>query len=120
MMQRKLYDPSNAAKIWRKSTSQENPPDDECLDLLGMLGEGEENPVITDLSGFSENELDEFEDLLSGDDEELIEYLEKRERLYIERETDEKLFGGTWEEDEDDEKKVSLLDGEAGSDIMLL
>jgi hypothetical protein len=122
MMQRKLYDSSDAAKIWRKSPLRENLTEDECPDLLETLGTGEreEGRVMIELGEFSEDEADEFEDLLSRDDDELLEYLEERERLSVERETDEMLFGGGWGEDEEEEQSESLLDNEAGSDIMLL
>jgi hypothetical protein len=41
--------------------------------------------------------------------------MEERERLFVERETEEMLFGSGWDEDD-----AYLLDDEAGSDAMLL
>ena len=101
---------------------RENLTEDECPDLLETLGTGEreEGRVMTELGEFSGDEADEFEDLLSRDDDELLEYLEERERLSVERETDEMLFGGGWGEDEEEEQSECLLDNEAWSDIMLL
>ena len=122
MMQRKLYDPADAAKIWKKSTSQGKlAEEDACPDLLVTLGEDEaEGGAITKLEYFLTEELDEFEDLLSGDDDGLLEYLEQGEKLSVERETEEMLFGSEWDEDQEDEEKVCLLDYESVSDIMLL
>lgn len=122
MMQRKLYDPADAAKVWRKSASHGNPAgENECPDLLGTLGRDEvDGRAITELCEVLDDEMDEFEDLLSGDDEGLLEYLEERERLSVERETDEMLFGKGWDADQEDEENVCLLDCESGSDIMLL
>jgi hypothetical protein len=118
MMQRKLYDPSDTAKIWRKTTLQDNPvQEDECPDLLETMGEPDEmgDQVATKRDDFGEDDGDEFDDLLSRDDDELLEYREERERLSVERETEEMLFGSEWDEDD-----ACLLDDEAGSDAMLL
>lgn len=120
MMQRKLYDPSDAAKIWRKFTRQGDKAEDgEYPDLLATLEQRRksEDPVIAELGEFEEDETDEFEDLLYGDDQGLLEYLEERERQSVERETEEMLFGGGWDEDKHGE---CLLDGKTGDDFMLL
>ena len=88
MMHRKLYDPSDAAKIWRKSTLQDaSGGEDISPNLLGTLGEEDvvEDRGVTNLRDFSEDVVEEFEDLLR-DDEDLLEYMEERERLSIERE----------------------------------
>ncbi|KAH8754680.1 hypothetical protein F5882DRAFT_469304 [Hyaloscypha sp. PMI_1271] len=118
MMQRKLYDPSDTAKIWRKTTLQDNPvQEDECPDLLETMGEPDEmgGQVATKRDDFGGDDAGDFDDLLSRDDDELLEYMEERERLSIERETEEMLFGSEWDEDD-----ACLLDDEAGSDAMLL
>jgi hypothetical protein len=118
MMQRKLYDPSDTAKIWRKTSLQDNPvQEDECPDLLETMGEPDEmgDQVATKRDDFDEDDADEFDDLLSRDDDDLLEYMEERERLSVERETEEMLFGSGWDEDD-----AYLLDDEAGSDAMLL
>jgi hypothetical protein len=123
MMQRTSYDPSDAAKIWKKSTLQDVFAEEhETPDLLGTLEEQNivKGRVVTELGEFEEDDLDVFEDLLLGDDDELLEYMEARERLSVERETEEMLFGVVWDEDPKDEEDACLLDGEAGGDIMLL
>jgi hypothetical protein len=123
MMQRKLHDPTDAAKIWRKSTLQEaDAGEDDIPDLLGTL-EGEDvvnGRVVKELGDFEEDGPDEFEDLLSGDDGDgLLDYLEERERLLVEWETEEMLFGSGWDDPRDEEDEY-LLDDEARSDDMLL
>jgi hypothetical protein len=118
MMQRKLYDPSDAAKIWRKSALQENPgEDDEYPDLLAAVRE--QGKVAAELGEFGDDE-DEFEDLIPGDDEGLLGYWEERERLSIECETEEMLFRSGWDEEEKVERDVCLLDDGAGDDFMLI
>lgn len=122
MMHQKLYDPSDAAKIWRKSTSRDaSGEDDESPDLLGTLNEEDvlKTGKVTEFGNFGEDEVEDFEDLLPRDDEDLLEYMEERERLSIERETEEMLFGGGWAGSLTDEEDACLLDGETGSDIML-
>ncbi|KAE9377457.1 hypothetical protein N431DRAFT_541237 [Stipitochalara longipes BDJ] len=120
MMQRKLFDPSAGAKIWGKSTLRGDlDEEDEFPELLGTL-EGRddvEDPVAGKLDDFDE---DEFEDLLSTDDDDLLEYMEERERLSVERDTEEMLFRSGWDEDQTDDGDVCLLDGDAGVDPMLL
>lgn len=123
MMQRKLYDSADAAKIWRKSTQQENPAeDDEYPDLFQILREPHRvaNQATAELNAFPENELNGFENLLSGDDDELVDYMEEWERLSVERETEEMLFGSGWNEDAKDEEDEYLLETEAEGDSMLL
>jgi hypothetical protein len=122
MMHRKLYDPSDAAKIWRKSTLQDASGEDgESPDLLGTLKEEDvvKDGEVTDFANLGEDEFAEFEELLPTGDEDLLEYMEKRERFSIERETEEMLFGGGCAGSATDEEDVYLLDGETGSDIML-
>jgi hypothetical protein len=74
---------------------------------------------VTDFANLGDDEFEEFEELLPRGDEDLLEYMEERERLSIERETDEMLFGGGRAGSATDEEDVCLLDGETGSDIML-
>jgi hypothetical protein len=122
MMHRKLYDPSDAAKIWRKSTLQDTSGEDGgSPDLLGTPKEEDvvKDGEVTDFANLGEDEFEEFEELLPSSDEELLEYMEERERLSIERDTDEMLFGGGWAGSATDEEDPYLLDGEPGSDIML-
>ena len=123
MMQRKLYDPSDAAKIWRKSTLPgDSVEEDECPDLLELSGEPEVlgDQKTSKLDDFDEDGVDGFEDLLSTDDDDLLEYTEERERLSVERETEEMLLGSGWAEDARDEDDVFLLEGDDGVDPMLL
>ncbi len=123
MMQRKLYDPSDAAKIWRKSTlPADSVEEDECPDLLELSGEPEVfgDQKTSKLDDFDEDGVYEFEDLLSTDDDDLLEYMEERERLSVERETEEMLLGSGWAEDARDEDDVCLLEGDDGVDPMLL
>ena len=122
MMHRKLYDPSDAAKIWRKSTSRDASGEDgESPDLLGTPNEEDvlKTGKVTEFGNFGEDEVEDFENLLPRDDEDLLEYMEERERFSIERETEEMLFGGGCAGSATDEEDVCLLDDETGSDIML-
>jgi len=122
MMHRKLYDPSDVAKIWRKSTLQDaSGEDSESPDLLGTLKEEDvvKDGEVTDFANLGEDEFAEFEELLPTGDEDLLEYMEERERFSIERETEEMLFGGGCAGSATDEEDVCLLDDETGSDIML-
>ena len=82
-MQRTLYDPADAAKIWKKFTQEVFAEEDESLDLLGALGDGDfvKDGVIAELGEFEEDELVGFEDLLSAEDDELLVYMEERDRL---------------------------------------
>jgi hypothetical protein len=122
IMQRKLYDPSDAAKIWKKPRLEEYPAKDEGINMLDALKEatGVAGQTMIKLGEFLGDEMDEFEDLLSSCDDELLGYLEERERLSIERETDEMLFGSGWDGDEQEQQNAWLLDGEAVNGIMLL
>jgi hypothetical protein len=122
MMQRTLYDPADAAKIWKKFTQEVFAEEDESPDLLGTLGDGDfvKDGVIAELGEFEEDELVGFEDLLSAEDDELLVYMEERDRLSVERETEEMLFRSGWDEDSRDEEDACLLDGEVGGDVMLL
>ncbi len=120
MMHRKLYDPSDAAKIWRRSTLQDTSAEDgESPDLLGTEEGVVQNGEVTESRNFGEDEVGEFEDLLLRDNEDLLEYMEERERLSIKRGTEEMLFGNGWAGSPTDEEDAYLLDGETGSDIML-
>ena len=122
IMQKKLFDPSDAAKIWRKSTSQESAAEEGAFpELLGGFDErdGPRDGVSTRIDDFEEDE-NEFEDLLSTDEDDLLAYMKEHERLSIERETEEMLLGTGWDEDEKHEGDVCLLDGDAGDDPMLL
>jgi hypothetical protein len=135
MMQRKLYDPSSARKISRKSPEWINSEvdrtgEDESPNLLGA-------PEEDDEAGFVDLLGDDFEDLLAGDESnsELLDCLDdsERERLVIEQETEEMLFGSGWDRDEEDylllenenditneaEEEI-LLDGGSESDSMLV
>jgi len=122
MMQRKSFDPTDAAKIWRKSTIQESTAEDnddpELLETFDEL-DGVKDPMITRIDNF-EDEDDEFEDLLSADDDDLLAYMEERERLSVERETEEMLLGSGWDEDQEHDGDMCLLDGDAGDDPILL
>jgi hypothetical protein len=94
--------------------------DGESPDLLGTLNEEDvKDGEVIDFGNFGEDEVDEFEDLLPRDDEDLLEYMEERERLSIERETEEMLFGNGWAGSPTDEEDACLLDGETRSDIIL-
>jgi hypothetical protein len=122
MMQRKLFDPSDAAKIWRKSTLHDDTAEgDDYPDLLEIFDERDEvrDRVSTRLDDCEDDE-DEFEDLLSAEDDDLLGYMEERERLSIESEIEEMLLGNGWDEDQKDDGDVCLLDGDAGNDPMLL
>jgi len=122
MMQRTLYDPADAAKIWKNFTQEVFAEEDESPDLLGTLRDGDfvKDGVIAELGEFDEDELVGFEDLLSAEDDELLVYMEERDRLSVERETEEMLFRSGWDEDPRDEEDACLLDGEVGGDVMLL
>ena len=115
MAQRKIYNTSDAAKSWRKSTLQDSPiEDDEYPDLLLDERDGLGDRVATKLNHFDDDDADEFEDLLSGNDELLWE------RIFVERETEEMLFGSGWEEEPRDEDEGDLLDRETGGSVMVL
>ncbi len=90
-MQSKLYDPATARKLWQQSEVEP-----------GTIGEQEEFEDLVEMKG--EMDIDQDEDLLGdlADDnfDDLLECLEERERLAVERETDEMLFGNGWHEDE--------------------
>jgi hypothetical protein len=140
MMQRKLYDPTAARKMLQKSSEQhiakvDEVGDDECPNLLGKLEEEYETGFV-DLLGNVVG--DDFEHLLMGDEEDeegLLDYLEasENERLAIEQETEEMLFGNGWDEcDEEDllfqnennngntGEEELLLDGGSDNDSMLV
>ena len=139
MMQRKLYDPTAARKMLRKSSGEHMKTDEagegECPNLLGTLEEDDEAEFI-DLIGNVVG--DDFEHLLMGDGEDkdgLLDYLEnsEKERLAIEQETEEMLFGNGWDENDEDDllfqnenengntgEEDLLLDGGSDNDSMLV
>jgi hypothetical protein len=141
MMQRKLYDPTAARKMLQKSSEQhidkvDEVGDDECPNLLGILEEDCEADFIDLLGNIVGND---FEHLLMGDEEEdeegLLDYLEasERERLAIEQETEDMLFGNGWDEYNEDNllfqnennngntgEEELLLDGGSDNDSMLV
>jgi hypothetical protein len=139
MMQRKLYDPSAARKMLRKSSEEhiakvDEAGEDECPNLLGTLEEDDEAGFV-DLIGNVGG--DDFEHLLMGDedDEGLLDFLEdsERERMAIAQETEEMLFGNEWDESDEDDllfqnendnrntgEEELLLDGGSDNDSMLV
>jgi hypothetical protein len=139
MMQRKLYDPSAARKMLRKSSDEHIKVDEigdaECPNLFRTLA-GDEAEFI-DLIGVNVGGGD-FEHLLTGDEEDEegpLDYLEdsERERLAIEQETEEMLFGNGWDESGEDDllfqnendnrntgEEELLLDGGSDNDSMLV
>jgi hypothetical protein len=140
MMQRKLYDPTAARKMLQKSFGEHLKVDDveggpECPNLLGTLNDDEESQFI-DLIGNVGG--DDFDHLLMEDEEDeegLLDYLEdsEKERLAIEQETEEMLFGNGWDESDEDDllfqnenhdrnsgEEELLLDGGSEGDSMLV
>jgi hypothetical protein len=123
MMQRRLFDCTDPPKIWKKFTLHDIPAEeDEFPDLLGTLAERDRlgDGIPTRLDDFEEDEIDEFEDLLSRDDDALFEYMEQQEILSVERETEEMLFRAGWDGNWMDGEDEYLLDGGDGGDLMLL
>jgi hypothetical protein len=129
MMQQKLYDPIATRKVWKKAKDEidhEGPRDEnedpELLDLdESPAGNNEWDDL---LARFTSDE--EFNDLLFGEDEgdeddDLLDEAE-RERLEIERQTDEMLFGDGGYKDEDEEKEdpYILSGGESEGENMLV
>jgi len=140
MMQRRLYDPSAARKMLRKSSGEhiakvDEAGEDECPNIHGTLEEDDEAGFV-DLIGNVGGE--DFEHLLLGDEEDeegLLDYLEnsEKERLAIEQETEEMLFGNVWDESDEDDllfqnendnrnngDEELLLDGGSEGDSMLV
>jgi hypothetical protein len=108
---------------------------DECPNLLGKLEEDDQSNFV-DLFGIVAG--DDFEHLLveeEEDEEGLLDYLEdsEKERLAIEQETEDMLFGNGWEESDEDDllfqnendngnfgEEELLLDGGSEGDSMLV
>ncbi|KUJ06587.1 uncharacterized protein LY89DRAFT_790442 [Mollisia scopiformis] len=122
MMQRTLYHPPATRKLWKEpkpatDVSSKSQDSDSSPDLLE-----DENPGSSNwdeiLAHFTSD--DDFDDLLYGDDEDELDLLDEseRERLAIERETDEMLFGDGWDGEEEDE--FLLSGGESDGENMLL
>ena len=133
MMQRKLYDPAAAKKLRHQTLSDRDyvvTDDEEDLLEGDILEENEidfEDLLCGRLEGFDDTEfveVDEFEDLLAGQDgasdNDFLGNFEdseiRRERLQVEMETDEMLFGHGYEAESEDE--ILLLDTE--NESMLL
>lgn len=111
MMQQKLYDPIAARLLFnpRSSDKVTAEPDmvEEEIDLLDELRDNStplvRESMMEDLENFIKEEFrdeDEFEDLLGGssnEEDDLLGYLDawERERLEVEQETDEMLFGNS-------------------------
>jgi hypothetical protein len=138
MMQRELYDPSAARKMLQKSSEAakvDQVGDDDCPNLFGTLKDDEESQFV-DLFGNVGG--DDFEHLLMGDEKDedgLLDYLEdsERERLAIEQETEEMLFGNGWDQNDEEDllfqnennngntgEEELLLDGGSDNDSMLV
>lgn len=135
MMQRKLYDPT-AARSAFNARSDKSPG--ETIDVEKdedlFLGQGNQTcnvakgSMVDDLLDFMKDEFgdaDDFEDLLGGCDEEddLLEYMDasERERLEVEHETDEMLFGNPYgDELEEDDEDMLFLEVECENESMLL
>jgi len=136
MMQRKLYDPTAARAAFNPRSSDkslvEMVDEDQDEDLLAELGNSMAYPegrsMVDDLD-FVEDEfgdVDEFEDLLGrgdNDDDDLLEYMDasERERLEVEHETNEMLFGGSYDEElEGDDEDMLFLEPGCDNESMLL
>ncbi|CZR59435.1 uncharacterized protein PAC_09327 [Phialocephala subalpina] len=125
MMQRTLYDPSATRKLFKKSTIETTtdiPADDDEDSTPKLLDE--QNSKKVDGSQWDEmlaqfTSDDEFDDLLGeeeeDDDFDLLDEGE-RERLAIERETDEMLLGGGWGEHWEEDDDFLLAGGETGGE----
>lgn len=140
MMQTGLYDEGAVKKLWRKDggddTGNSNSNEEGCEDedLLGENGGYENIDREGNLENYIEEELmdDEkepvFEDLLRDyedrdSDDGLLEYLEEQQRLAVEAETDEMVFGSGSEGgrcDEVEEEELLLLGDGRQEENMLL
>jgi hypothetical protein len=142
MMQTRLYEEGAVKKLWRKdddvysasTTINEDEGGDE--DLLGQNGAIEDDGIgdasrrnFEDFIGgeFMDSDNDLFDDLLgeneeSGSDDGLLGYLEEQERMAVETETDEMLFGPGCDgrRDEEVEEDPLLLEDSSEEESMLL
>ena len=106
MMQRTLYDEDAGKRLWKEDKDQEavtaakNEEGSEDEDLLGEYRNEKSIDIKTDrLEDFMDAEEESlFEDLLEGDcqngDIGLLDYLEEQEKIAVEKETEDMLFGG--------------------------
>jgi hypothetical protein len=137
MMQRKLYDPVAARSAFNPRSSDKAPVElvdkDRNEDLLAALGSqaGDigQRSLMDDVRDFMKDEFgdeDEFEDLLgaeNNDADDLRGYLDasERERLEVEHETDEMLFGSPYvDELEEDDDDMLFLEPGCENESMLL
>jgi hypothetical protein len=137
MMQRKLYDPVAARSAFNPRSSDKAPVElvdkDQDGDLLAALssqaGNIGQRSLMDDVRNFMKDEFsdeDEFEDLLgaeNNDDDDLRGYLDasERERLEVEHETDEMLFGSPYVDDlEEDDEDMLFLEPVCENESMLL
>ena len=131
MMQRNLSDSSICGKIkWEgvdptNIVDAEDPVVDE--DLLGSCDAGKQSgidlTIAMDLEQLVEDVYIDDEELLLfdtlSDDEGLLSYFDEMEKIEVERQTDEMLFGGGEYENEGDLEIELVLDGDT-EDTMLL
>ncbi|KAF4633156.1 hypothetical protein G7Y89_g4956 [Cudoniella acicularis] len=130
MMQKHLYDPSAARKM-KLSKDHEG---GQCIgsqtedeDLLGQwendnhLAASKNTTEAEAKESILIDDIDEFEDLLAGDDkeEDLLGLFDEseRERWETEQQTDEMLFGSGWEEDgyrETEDEELLFLELDCG------
>ncbi len=122
VMRKKLYDPAIARRLWRQGEIRPDAIEEEedFEDLIETECErdgGEDEDLLGDLA-----DDDEFNDLLADEGDDLLEYLEdsERERLAVERETDEMLFGNEWDETISEEDILLLETGGDAEDSILL
>lgn len=143
MMQRALYDEGAVKKLWKNDDgpgAENTTMNEEVYEYEDLLGENggynidAEEKNLEDVIGEEFMDDDEellFDDLQRGNedhdsDDGLLDYLENQEKLSVEAETDEMLFGTDWEEirrgkvEEYEENEILLLDGIGQEESMLL